>query len=611
MANNRSFETAGLVQGTADLWNLAVRYSLEGIAVFGAAYSGPTMISWLPSELFEAGWYLPFFVHGSQDTAHAVTTADASVGGGWMSVYNLLEELNADLRGHADTAGHVHRVVDSTTSYYASLFSRPTTPTEAQNNAEWLRLLLHYVELTGVSAGHLSSWPAVHRKEDVLNRVTGPTASDLTSTVDLVNEIKLKFNTHITLTRYGQSNEFSTLYLNDVAHADLPARQAGLVGDLSYEGFERGWSVPGMTTSGKISDQSDLVDMDTPGGSGIWGSLTWGVGMWGTGSVSWPSGHIQFLYDWGLIRSQVGVPAGEIFENGWRLPGSHVWPTNDQFRSRYYDASQVGDLVLASYVGTKIMGFAATTLAKSRISVRDGSFVPAHLWETLRITGQSKNVGDHTISAVISSTDVEVLGTVIDESAVDADVQVRQPRSPWRFNDIVHLQLGIKETFESGWRDCEIGAARYWSGSEWRFTTAQIDPCMLGSYTFGSYDLAYDDEYEAPALVDFSRTVALHVVASLSDGQFWMQFRDRDGITQACYWFIDETTAGVGKVVTEIGLTSIETDPRYPFKQQFNGIKEILDLSKNFTLPLGKAEWRGTQFVAEQFETGWTLTLDI
>lgn len=615
MANNRSFETAGTVQGTADLWSVSIRAIQEAIAVFNTHYFGPTLISWDPSEAFERFWFMPMYVHETDDLDHVITTSDASVPGDWISVYDLLEEIGIDFRGHVETVGHVHLSLDSVNSYLASLFcgSRPTTPTEAMDMAAFLKVLMYYEDLNGSHAGHMSLWPAVHRKEDVLNRPVSPDPTDLPSAVTLVNELKAKHNAHILLQAYGDGNENATLYLDDITHADLPAREAGLFRDLGYESFERGWSVPDMATSGKLlpSGQDELIDMDSGGGgTSIWGTGIWGFTIWGSGTVSWPRWHEQFLYSWSLIRSEPSVPSGEIFEKGWKLPGSHTWPTNDKFKERYYDSS-VTDLVVV--IGaTKIIGFATTSTKKGRISVRDASFVPDDLWKTLRVGGGPKNSGDHIIVNVLSSTDVEVLGLVVDEPAVDATVELIEYLSPWRFLQATQLQMGIVESFNAGWKDCEVGAARYWSGTEWRFLTSQIDPNMYGTYLFGSYDLAYSTEYEAPALVDFSRTVALHVTTQFGyKGQFWMQFLDRDGATRACYWFVEEATSQVGKVITDIGLTSIEADPRYPFKTAFNGIKEILDLAPNFSVPLGAGEWRGTHYIAERFEDGWTLTLGI
>jgi hypothetical protein len=485
MANNRSFETAGTVQGTADLWSATARAIQEAIAVFNAHYFGPTLISWDPAEVFERYWYMPMYVHG----------------------------------------------------------------------------------------------------EDA----------------------------------YGSGNEGSTLYLDDIAHVDLPTREAALFRDLGYEGFERGWSVPDMATSGKLlpDGQDELIDMDSGGGgTSIWGTGIWGFTIWGSGTVSWPRWHEQFLYSWGLIRSEASVPSGEIFEKGWKLPGSYSVPTNDKFKERYYDSS-VTDLVVV--IGTtRIIGFATTTTKKGRISVRDASFVPDDLWKTLRIGGGPKNSGDHIIVNVLNNTDVEVLGLVVDEPAVDATAELIEYLSPWRFLQATQLQTGIVENFDSGWRDCEIGSSRYWDGTKWRFRDDTVPPLrQILSGGFATYVFA-DDSYppytrhQYPGLTSpaFSPLLWMRVTAAFAEAnQFAVAFSDAAGVLRGAIFFVDADT-DVDAVITKVGLTINPADPRYEFHTLFDGATLVLGDERGYDKN-GSVVFEGYKDHAENFESGWTLTLTI
>ena len=180
----------------------------------------------------------------------------------------------------------------------------------------------------------------------------------------------------------------------------------------------------------------------------------------------------------------------------------------------------------------------------------------------------------------------------------------------WRFLTN-HVVAGIVETFESGWRNNEIGLARYWSGTEWRYLDEHLHEFAIGSYTFGSFDLVSGAEVANPAITPHhSPALALHVTdAFLDAGQFWMEFYDKNGAVQSCYWHLDDDDKSADRVVEDIGLTSLTDDPRYAFADQFEGIRQIKDQSKNFPTPVGAMEIRGTRYSAETFEEGWILTL--
>jgi hypothetical protein len=171
---------------------------------------------------------------------------------------------------------------------------------------------------------------------------------------------------------------------------------------------------------------------------------------------------------------------------------------------------------------------------------------------------------------------------------------------------------GILDTFESGWKSCEVGHAAYWSGTEWRFLQNQLEIAGFGSYTFGSFDLSTTGT-AATAVTTFSPGLAMvTTIGFMGNGYFQMDFTDGNGAAQTCYWFVDNGDSGEsapGDSTTQIGLTTNPADPRYEFLTQFSGIRGITSLTPNFVVTVGKVEWRGSKGRLESFSTSdWTLT---
>lgn len=544
---NLSFETAGLIQGTADQWDVAVRLAAGGIGIFGASST-----IWDYAESFERLWFSPFVVHEQADTDNTVVVPDASVGGGWPSVYDLLEAVAASYKQHVLTARHIHRVPDQA---YVVYFSRPTTPTEAQFTAI---IIKHYLYMAATPLdtltadwGHLSSWAGgatswpAHHKADILNYVLtadpgGPVLADV---VALSNELKLRLNAHMLLTSYGSSNEASVLYLNDIAHADLPSRQVALFRDLRHESFERDWAVPEMTTSGKIFEWVNPHDH----GAGKLFSQRYMVDM-DASSTSWPVGHVEFLSSWGLIESQRGPE--ESFEVGWKLPGSHTRPTNDEFHIRYFD-----------------------------------------------------NTTGH-----------------------------------WRFNEVEQLQAGIVENFESGWRDCEVGAAKYWSGTEWRFVETPTPPGRqlfvsgmgsqqvpgheehggIDTWGFGSFDIGDPGSSSyaipLPAYLGYSPDVCVKIIsgAGISGAAIVrVNFVNADGASDFCHIALDGTEIAGDYLFQCFTQVASLTAPRYHFWEKWSGMSQVTSISV-VSGGTGRFGIRGYFGCIETLEgEDWTLTLTI
>jgi hypothetical protein len=158
---------------------------------------------------------------------------------------------------------------------------------------------------------HIDYWPEVHGKWDNQNVVTlASPPSDLSEAMALANDIKAKFNTHLSLQGYGDTNTDAVFTLPDTVEYAVFVPDE----DMEWENFERNWSIPDLYAT--PTEQAWLVTVDDA-------------------AVSWPTGHMDFRNVFEYIGSEVGIE--ESFNNSWFLPGSDVEMPNELFYGRYYD----------------------------------------------------------------------------------------------------------------------------------------------------------------------------------------------------------------------------------------------------------------------------------
>lgn len=489
---NLSFETAHASnQGEAADWTVNCNAD-SYIGLFNATI--PT--SWSPEEGFESTWFMPALVHFAADTAHEVLSANAT---DEASAITLANEIRVNYLAHLQTVGNTHDVQDlSNLTALGQTVDTPSLYDLLSDTTEGLKYLLNKHMLN-------DSATLPHWKVDTQNVVTAADATDTSSAVALVNDIKAVFNAHIALTSYGLTNESS---LMEFAAANIEV--AEFETDDDKEDFEHSFAIPDLLS---LANQSQMVQRDST-------------------LVSWPTGHISFKDTWDYISYEHAI--ADTMEQGWKLPGSSA-QYNHTFFNKYWDATE------------EEFSFDKVTL-------------------------------------------------------------------------IPLLETGITETFESGWKDNDVGLAKYWTGTEWRFIDwnaeagAQLADMHCWPFQFGSLNFLTDVADLTPShpflKAPYSTECKARITAETSGiVTVQMQFYDATSVSRTCYWHFDTGDLALGDVISTIGLTDNPADTRYPFTSAFNGIIRITNL-RRISPVTGSAVWEGYGNHVENFESNWVLTLE-
>lgn len=292
---NYSFESSHATnQGEALDWTVSDACQAEGIGKFDDKTT-----TWLPWETFGGEWRIPFVVHTEADTANTIAIANAA---DLATARTLANAITAAYTNHALLAGNIHLVEDLTNAISADDAWDLSALTILVNNQK------------AVYNAH-AIFAVSHGKKDAATLVTTADASDLGTSIALVNDIKAKFNDHL-------DNIGSGAYAIGALFGFTDALiSAGTFSDggLSYENFERSWSIPEVLRdeAGNISPEEQQKQVST--------YLT---------STSWPTGHVQFLRYFEHIATEIGTT--QTYEADWKLPGNLDYATNDRYLARYY-----------------------------------------------------------------------------------------------------------------------------------------------------------------------------------------------------------------------------------------------------------------------------------
>lgn len=588
---NLSFEVpdAGGAQGVPDQWTVASDSDQEM-----AGTMEDNAVTWDPWEDYEEQWQIPFLVHRVPDVLNVVTSPDAI---DQPTAIILVNELGPKYAAHLiDTDAHV------ATDQLNAANLPPAT--------DYATLAINVMVLKYVLNEHIWAWPDVHRKWDLTSIVLSPDISlapplpgELPQLLALLNEIKGDFNNHIGLTGYGAMNDAAIFSFDGVY------TPAGVFDpDLLAESYERAWSIPNLFPN--EADQLPVVSVDGPQ-------------FWLITVASIPADTTLFS----TTDDEGGERVFEFDIGGGLLNPDHV----------QVDISWVSTVIdVAEEIAVTIQGndpyFWAVwdggntvrLIPRTGARASEGSVDPLTAWSHLEVdlirnswpTGHEelKSVFEYLVSQLGVEEAFEKSWLLPGSIAAWPNDEFHSrywSGEEWRFTSS-QTTFGITENFEADWKDNDVGLAAYWSGTEWRFLDSQITVMAIGSYTFGDYDEGSSAETIAPALPTphYSPDLSMHVITALTDyAQIWTEFYDKNGATQSCYWHVEAGSLAAGSVIDLIGLTSIIADPRYDFKTQFNGIKQMKDWAVLFTTPVGKVELRGTKYVAETFEENWVLTL--
>lgn len=182
------------------------------------------------------------------------------------------------------------------------------------------------------------------------------------------------------------------------------------------------------------------------------------------------------------------------------------------------------------------------------------------------------------------------------------------------------LETGITESFESGWRSNDVGLAKYWTGTEWRFIDwnaeagAQLADMHCWPFQYGSLNFLTDVANLTPSHVFLKPPYSTECKARITTATsgivtVQMQFYDATSISRTCYWHFDTGDLELNDTISDIGLTDNPADPRYEFTAAFNGIIRITDL-RRISPVTGTAVWEGYGNHVEDFESNWVLTLE-
>jgi hypothetical protein len=243
----------------------------------------------------ETKWYSPRIVHQVEDTTNTITTPDPTI---LSELTTLTNELVTDYNAHRiDTEFHIY--MD---------FVNPVNVGELPEDLPTIADAL--LVIGNAYNEHIASYPDAHGKWDNQNEATVPDTAPtiLADAITLAVEIKDKFNAHLVEVTYGLHTGDAIFELTDATR-----EQATFYPDLATETFEKDWAIPDIYT---LEEQVVVVTVDDP-------------------TVSWPVNHIQFSDVFEYIGSELGI--AENFENGWNLPGTGTYPTNDVAYARYFD----------------------------------------------------------------------------------------------------------------------------------------------------------------------------------------------------------------------------------------------------------------------------------
>jgi len=179
--------------------------------------------------------------------------------------------------------------------------------------------------------------------------------------------------------------------------------------------------------------------------------------------------------------------------------------------------------------------------------------------------------------------------------------------------------FGIADTFESGWKSCEIGLAKYWSGTEWRFKSdqdppdRQLFPAGLYShtYSFATWTLNPGSGVYGVLLVppQFSPNLSMKVTAAIGPDPccLTVNFLDENATARTLYVFLAGGEA-INTVIDTFGLTSDPVDPKYAFTAKWGGLRAITSITASI-VQSGAVSLYGDGGCVETFESDWVLTL--
>jgi hypothetical protein len=207
----------------------------------------------------------------------------------------------------------------------------------------------------------------------------------------------------------------------------------------------------------------------------------------------------------------------------------------------------------------------------------------------------------------------------------------------WRFRNGRTL-LGITENFESGWKDNEEGATRYWDGSEWRFLVTPIPPTrQLYASGMGQYEVTDHEEYGGidtygfmnfviggsrttvyadplPVQLGFSPDVCVKIVSGggiVGSAIVQVNFVNADGDSDHCYIVLDGGEAAGDYLFDCFAMSPSLTATRSGFAERWGGMRQITSASviSGGTGTIGVRGYLGCKDTFE--EEDWTLTLTI
>lgn len=626
---NFSFELRGAPDGTAEDWSVSSVAGDERIGAFdeidgpGDSYWGSSiwnedyystgliLWSWDPWEDFEDRWHLPHHVHFAVDAANVVTAPDATIGD-WPAQRTLIGELYDKYKKHLLVAGDVHTSQD-TTNFIP--LSEPTSLPEAIGFTNLFSLLLYAATTPGSGvndAGHFTMWGllGVHGREDVINRPALGECTDEATMVALANHLKVKFNAHLSTRGYGvgtegstfafsggrgssitMSGEFATLQLNaDAGLTDAVVNTYVTIAGCRRDGFNNGR----FLVTQVLSD--DRIVCYNPAGT---------------------NETVTFKWYFDLEALQIRDLDYEGFERGWAIPEilPYVWdyPPFPDRQECQTDMVSTDGQVPAGWGGT-VWDDGSLWGPEHNPSWKVGH---EEFWRDLSdIMVQEAIPGgerfEHSWKLPGSS------GTWYNERFVAQFWD--QTTEEWRFAP-GRTQLGITENFETAWKDNEVGLAKYWSGTEWRFLDTWIAPdrrlqaAGFGSYTFGTYKLGTGQTlYTGLTAPNYSPLLWAEVTEELDAGHafqvfFWMP----NNVVVWTLFIFENARASleVGAVQTKcIEFMHWITDPQEEFYVYFGGARSLTQIAPD-TSGTGKVAIKGYAAYAETFESDWTLTLEI
>lgn len=538
---------------------------------------------------------MPFLVHGAEDSANEISIAAPTTT--WGECADFLNEAIVKYGAHLLAVASVHLAQDLDNYFSFGTLAAPDTA-----------LIMSYSNnlKEGLNA-HMEDWPGVHQKWDTQNAVSSPDAGDLATTITLLTEFRSVFNAHVALMGYGDTNSDAAF---EFAGGVLGA--GGFLPDLSVEGFEQRWDLAAMYATAE--EQSTVVTMPGPGtvqveigsipNNGDYFTITDDVGT-----------TVTFEYDdddvWttGRVRIDLDDPEGPVTTIaearevtvaailGTSLAITVSEPTDEIFTFVLNSGGRVDSTTLDE--GTTSDHFTVTLFVQPSWPVGHMEFLDRFEYIQSEFGGRDHFQEDWLLPGANAAYPNQ------------AFTGVYYADEEWHF-PVGLTELGITETFESGWRDNDAALAAYWSGTEWRFdSSARPTQYELGG--FGSYYT-----YMTIDLDGFTETIEAALTGAPAVYSPNLRLRAPTAFTAPIAYpeltvTVQSPASGTPNVAFAIPTTMTAGQTlSLDLNAVAFGLYEILALNTSGTIPdvVGTIVFEGLETYREAFETDWTLSLD-